>query len=125
MQIFLENFLKLDFWSTDLCSPTALLVFVLCMYILPFTLYLLFSSLNVNLGLTNKCNGHTDSTTIQVCYPHCQFSTIPRVVGSLFILFPPFEKRMSFLRGRDRADEQHRRQIRKMFDKADKENIDS
>ena len=73
----------------------------------------------------HKCNGHTDSTTIQVCYPHCQFSTIPRVVGSLFILFPPFEKRMSFLRGRDRADEQHRRQIRKMFDKADKENIDS
>merc|ERR1712032_780721 len=32
-----------------------------------------------------------------------------------------FEKRMSFLRGRDSADEQHRRQIRKMFDKADKD----
>ena len=34
-----------------------------------------------------------------------------------------FKKKMSFLRGRDSADELHRRQIRKMFDKADKENI--
>ena len=87
--------------------------------------YLLFSSLNVNLGVTKLLQwSHCTTIHVQVSYPHCQFCTIPRVGGSLFILFSSCGKiKMSFLKGRSSADEEHRRQIRKMFDKADKENI--